>query len=49
MKPNINSVEVHPKLSNKRHPVDGALVGDALMWPLWAGFIEAGGLQSLRR
>jgi len=27
VKPNINSVEVHPQLSNNRHPVDGALVG----------------------
>jgi hypothetical protein len=27
MKPNINSVEVHPQLSNNGHPVDGALVG----------------------
>ncbi len=27
MKPNINSVEVHPQLSNNRHPVDGVLVG----------------------
>jgi hypothetical protein len=27
MKPNINLVEVHPKLSNNRHPMDGALVG----------------------
>jgi hypothetical protein len=26
MKPNINSVEVHPQLSNNGHPVDGALV-----------------------
>jgi hypothetical protein len=25
--PNINSVEVHPQLSNNRHPVDGVLVG----------------------
>jgi hypothetical protein len=25
--PNINSVKVHPQLSNNRHPVDGALVG----------------------
>ncbi len=24
VKPNINSVEVHPKLSNNMHPVDGA-------------------------
>jgi hypothetical protein len=29
--PYTNSVEVHPQLSNNRHPVDGALVG--------AGFI----------
>jgi hypothetical protein len=27
MKPNINLVEVHPKLSNNGHPMDGALVG----------------------
>jgi hypothetical protein len=28
VKPNINSVELHPQLSNKgMHPVDGALVG----------------------
>jgi hypothetical protein len=27
VKPNINSVEVHPQLSNTGHPVDGALVG----------------------
>jgi hypothetical protein len=27
VKPNINSVEVHPQLSNDRHPVDGMLVG----------------------
>jgi hypothetical protein len=27
MKSNINSVEVHPQLSNNRHPVDGVLVG----------------------
>jgi hypothetical protein len=27
LKPNINSVEVHPQLSNSRHPVDGVLVG----------------------
>jgi hypothetical protein len=26
MKPNINSVKVHPQLSNNRHPVDGELV-----------------------
>jgi hypothetical protein len=29
VKPNLNSVEVHPQLSNNGHPVDGALVGAA--------------------
>jgi hypothetical protein len=33
VKPNINSVEVHPQLSNNRHPVDGALVGAGSLWP----------------
>ncbi len=33
MKPYINSVEVHPQLSNNGHPVDGALVGAGLQWP----------------
>jgi len=32
VKPNINSVEVHPQLSNNGHPVHGALVG------LWLDF-----------
>jgi hypothetical protein len=27
MKPNINSVEFHPQLSNNGHPVDGVLAG----------------------
>jgi len=27
VKPNINTLEVHPQLSNIGHPVDGALVG----------------------
>jgi hypothetical protein len=27
VKPNINSVDVHPQLSNNGHPVDGVLVG----------------------
>jgi len=27
VKPKINSVEVHPQLSNNGHPVDGVLVG----------------------
>jgi hypothetical protein len=33
VKPNINSVEVHPQLNNNRHPVDGVLVGAGSMWP----------------
>jgi len=33
VKPNINSVEVHPQLSNNGHPVDGALVGAGSLWP----------------
>jgi hypothetical protein len=27
VKPNINSVEIHPQLNNNGHPMDGALVG----------------------
>ncbi len=38
MKPNFNSVEVHPQLSNKRHPVDGALVGAGLLWQMFTTF-----------
>jgi hypothetical protein len=33
VKSNINSVEVHPQLSNNRHPVDGALVGAGSLSP----------------
>jgi len=33
VKPNINSVEVHPQLSNKGHPVDGVLVSAGLVAP----------------
>jgi hypothetical protein len=32
MKPNINSVELHPQLSNDGHPVDD--VGAGSLWPL---------------
>jgi hypothetical protein len=32
VKPNINSVEVHPQLSNNGHPVDGALVSAGSLW-----------------
>jgi hypothetical protein len=34
MKPNMNSVELHPQLSNDGHPVDGAPVGAGSLWPL---------------
>ncbi len=33
VKPNINSVEVHPQLSNNQHPVDGALIDAVSLWP----------------
>jgi hypothetical protein len=33
MKSNINSVELHPQLSNNGHPVGGALVGAGSLWP----------------
>jgi hypothetical protein len=33
VKPNINSVEVNPQLSNNGHPVDDALVGAGSLWP----------------
>jgi hypothetical protein len=33
VKPTINSVEVHPQLSNNRHPVDDALVVAGSVWP----------------
>jgi hypothetical protein len=32
MKPNVYSVEVHPQLSNNKHPVDGVLVGVGSLW-----------------
>jgi hypothetical protein len=35
VKPDINSVEVHPQLKNKKHPMDGAPVGAG---PLWAKY-----------
>jgi hypothetical protein len=34
VKPNINSVEVHPQLSSNGRPVDGALVGAGSLWPI---------------
>jgi hypothetical protein len=32
VKPNINSDEVHPQLSNNRHPVDGETVCAGSLW-----------------
>jgi hypothetical protein len=40
MKPNINSVEVHPQLSNNGHSVDGVLVGAGSLWPCKTGLVE---------
>jgi hypothetical protein len=34
VKLNIDSVEVHPQLSHNGLPMDGALVGAGLPWPL---------------
>jgi hypothetical protein len=34
VKRNINSIEVHPQLSNNGHPVDGVPVGASSLWPL---------------
>ncbi len=39
VRPDINSVEVHPKLSNNGHPVDGVLVGVGSLWPAFFGCI----------
>jgi hypothetical protein len=32
VKPNINSVDVHPQVSKNKHPVDGAQVGTGSLW-----------------
>jgi hypothetical protein len=34
VKPNIDSVDIHPQLSNNRHPVDGVLAGAGSLWPM---------------
>ncbi len=50
MKPNINSVEAHPQMSNNAHPVDGALVGAGSLWPRlgkWTGNSFPLGFSSL--
>jgi hypothetical protein len=50
VKPNINSVEVHPELSNNRHPVDGGLVGaGALCGPSTQGFLLCEESSSFRK
>jgi hypothetical protein len=48
--PKVNLVEVHPKLSNIGHPVDGALAGaGGSLWPkgsglnCWWSFMKAVG------
>jgi hypothetical protein len=33
VKPNINSIEVHPQLSHNKHLMDGTLVGDGSLQP----------------
>jgi hypothetical protein len=33
VKPNINSLEVHPQLNNNGHLVDGMVVGVNSLWP----------------
>jgi len=34
VKPYTNSLEVHPQLSNNRHPpVDGVVMGVGSLWP----------------
>ncbi len=53
VKRNINSVEVHPQLSNNRHPVDGALVGACWFtvakkaYAVFGVFIRATGFPSV--
>jgi hypothetical protein len=32
MKPNVNSVEIHPQLSNNGHPMDGVPMGVGSLW-----------------
>jgi hypothetical protein len=39
VKPNFNSVEVHPQLSYNRRPMDGVLVGAGSLWPLYPSFL----------
>jgi hypothetical protein len=32
VKPDVNSIEVHPQLSHNKHPVDDELVGAGSVW-----------------
>jgi hypothetical protein len=34
VKPDNNSIEVHPPLRCMGHPVDGAMVGAGALWPV---------------
>jgi hypothetical protein len=40
VKSDINSVEVHPQLSDDSHPVDAALVGAGSLWPQAESYIR---------
>jgi len=42
VKPNINSVEVHPQLSNNGYPMDGVLVGAGSPWSSHAHYVAKG-------
>jgi hypothetical protein len=39
VKPNINSVEIHPQVSNNGHLVDGAPVGAGSLWEMVYGCV----------
>jgi hypothetical protein len=47
VKPNINSVEVHPQLSNSKHPVDGVGAGSLQPYPIMVEAIQ--GKQTQRQ
>jgi hypothetical protein len=43
VKTNIYSVEVHPRLSNMGHRVDGPFLGAGPQWPLSGGILGSRG------
>jgi hypothetical protein len=47
VKPNINSVEVHPQLTNKGHPVDSARVGACSAWPIHMFQLPSGPMKQV--